>query len=71
MPKIRSHSGTGKRTRFTKGGKKGKKGAKILFEHAFNNHFRTKKSAARKRSLAGKAEITGGAAKNIKQALGA
>ena len=68
MPKIRSHSGTGKRVRKTKGGKKG---AKFLFEHAFNNHFRTKKSAARKRHLAGKAEVTGGAKKNVKQALGA
>lgn len=68
MPKqkIKTHKGTAKRVRRTAGGK----GSKLIHEHAFNNHFREKKSAARKRSLAGKATITGAAANNIKRALG-
>lgn len=64
MPKLKSHSGTKDRVRVTKNGK-------VLHGHAGTNHFLSKKSAGRKRSLAVESELTGKSARNIKLKLGA
>lgn len=64
MPKLKTHKGTVKRVKLTKTGK-------LLRRRAFGNHLLTKKSKSRKRVIKTDATITGKAAKNIKQALGA
>ncbi len=63
MPKLKTHSGTKDRVRITKNGK-------VMHGHSHTNHFLQKKSAARKRTLAGYSQITGKSAKNIKLKLG-
>lgn len=63
MPKLKTHSGTKKRVKTTKNGK-------VMVRHAGGNHFLQKKSAARKRSFAGRKQVTGKSAKNIKLKLG-
>lgn len=63
MPKIKTHSGTKKRVRITKTGK-------VVRRHAGGGHFLEKKSAARKRRLAGVEVVVGKQAKNIKRQLG-
>lgn len=64
MPKLKTHSGTKDRVRITKNGK-------ILRRKSMSNHFLEKKSAARKRGLAGVVTIDGKAKKNIRRKLGA
>ncbi len=63
MPKLKTHSGTKNRVRVTKNGK-------VLRRHSMGNHFLQKKSASRKRELAGTHKIEGKAKKNIKLKLG-
>jgi large subunit ribosomal protein L35 len=64
MPKLKTHSGTKDRVRITKNGK-------VMRRHTMRSHFLQKKSAARKRKMAGTEPVTGKAAKNIKLKLGA
>jgi large subunit ribosomal protein L35 len=64
MPKLKTHSGTKNRVRVTKNGK-------VLAKKSMRNHFLQKKSASRKRSLAGNKSVTGKPAKSIKLNLGA
>jgi large subunit ribosomal protein L35 len=64
MPKLKTHSGTKDRVRLTKNGK-------VRSRHSYASHFLQKKSAARKRKLAGLETLTGKTAKNIKLKLGA
>ena len=64
MPKLKTHSGTKDRIKVTKNGK-------VLRRHSMRSHFLQKKSAARKRRMAGNEEVTGKNAKNIKLNLGA
>lgn len=63
MPKLKTHSGTKDRVKITKNGK-------VLRRHSSASHFLQKKSAARKRNLAGLEGIGKGIAKNIKLRLG-
>ena len=63
MPKMKTHKGTSKRVKQTATGK-------ITRRRAFGNHLLSKKSASRKRSISGGAQVTGKIAKNIKRALG-
>ncbi len=64
MPKLKTHSGTKDRIRITKNGK-------VMRRHTMRSHFLQKKSAARKRKMAGLEQIKGKTAKNIKLNLGA
>lgn len=64
MPKLKTHSGTKDRIRVTKNGK-------VLRRHSMRSHFLQKKSAARKRGMAGLEPVTGKNAKSIKLKLGA
>jgi len=64
MPKLKTHSGTKARVRITKNGK-------VRVRHSFGNHFLQKKSAARKRKLAGMQTLAGANVKIVKQKLGA
>lgn len=63
MPKLKTHSGTKDRVKISKNGK-------VRAGHANMNHFLSKKSSSRKRSLAGLSTRTGNDARNIKRALG-
>lgn len=63
MPKLKTHSGTKKRVRITKNGK-------VLRRRSMRNHFLQKKSASRKRKMAGFDQVEGKSAKHIKQRLG-
>ena len=63
MPKLKTHSGTKDRVRVSKNGK-------VRAGSANRNHFLSKKSGARKRSLRGLTTRTGKMAKNIKKNLG-
>ena len=63
MPKLKTHSGTKDRVKISKNGK-------VRAGHANMNHFLSKKSGSRKRSLSGLSTRTGGDARNIKRALG-
>lgn len=63
MPKLKTHSGTKKRIKITKTGK-------VMRRHSMRSHFLQKKSASRKRTLAGFEEVTGKNAKSIKLNLG-
>lgn len=64
MPKLKTHSGTKDRVRITKNGK-------VRVGHANMNHFLSKKSGGRKRSLRGLTTRSGKMASNIKKNLGA
>lgn len=63
MPKIKAHSGTKDRIRVTKNGK-------VMVRHASSNHKLQKKSAARKRLIAGMQELTGSVKQKTKKRLG-
>ena len=63
MPKLKTHSGTKDRIKLTKTGK-------IMRRHSTGSHFLEKKSAARKRKLAGVEIMDGKSKKNIKRKLG-
>ncbi len=63
MPKLKTHSGTKDRVRITKNGK-------VRARHSFQNHFLQKKSAARKRKLAGLDTLSGANSKTIKLKMG-
>ncbi len=63
MPKLKTHSGTKDRVRVSKNGK-------VRAGHPNMNHFLSKKSGSRKRSLSGLTTRTGLMAKNIKKNLG-
>lgn len=63
MPKLKTHSGTKNRVRVTKKGK-------VLARKSMRNHFLQKKSASRKRGLAGAKSVEGKSAKSIKRNLG-
>ena len=63
MPKLKTHSGTKDRVRVTKNGK-------VLRRHSSASHFLQKKSAARKRKLAGLEDLGAKVSKNIKLRLG-
>ncbi|MCL1929646.1 50S ribosomal protein L35 [Candidatus Saccharibacteria bacterium] len=64
MPKIKSHSGTKKRVRFTKTGK-------MLRGNAGKNHFQMKQTKRGKRAKATDSQIVKGIKKSLKRALGA
>jgi large subunit ribosomal protein L35 len=64
MPKLKTHSGTKDRVRLTKNGK-------VRVRHSYRGHFLQKKSAARKRKLAGLDTLSGANTKAIKLNLGA
>lgn len=64
MPKLKTHSGTKDRVRLTKNKK-----ARVRHSHA--SHFLQKKSAARKRKLAGLETLGKTVIKAIKRNLGA
>lgn len=64
MPKLKTHSGTKDRIKVTKTGK-------VMRRRSMRSHFLQKKSAARKRRMAGVEEIQGKTAKSIKLKLGA
>ncbi len=63
MPKLKTHSGTKDRVKITKNGK-------VRAGHPNTNHFLSKKSGSRKRSLSGLGTRTGTMAKTIKRSLG-
>ncbi len=63
MPKLKTHSGTKDRVKVTKNGK-------VLRRHSHASHFLQKKSAARKRNLAGLEELSKKVSKSIKLRLG-
>jgi large subunit ribosomal protein L35 len=64
MPKLKTHSGTKDRVKISKNGK-------VRVGSPNRNHFMSKKSAARKRKLAGLHTLLGSNRKMIKQKLGA
>ncbi len=64
MPKLKTHSGTKDRVKISKNGK-------VRVGHPNLNHFLSKKSGSRKRSLRGLTTRKGGTAKMIKTKLGA
>lgn len=64
MPKLKTHSGTKDRVRLTKNGK-------VRVGSPNRNHFMSKKSAARKRKLAGLHTLLGANKKILKKKLGA
>jgi ribosomal protein L35 len=64
MPKLKTHSGTKDRVKLSKNGK-------VRRRHSHASHFLQKKSAARKRKLAGLETLTGKISKSIKKNLGA
>lgn len=63
MPKLKTHSGTKDRVKVSKNGK-------VRVGSTNRNHFLSKKSGSRKRSLSGLTTRTGMMAKNIKKNLG-
>ncbi len=63
MPKLKTHSGTKDRVKITKNGK-------VLRRRSMRSHFLQKKSASRKRKMAGYDQIEGKTAKSIKLKLG-
>ncbi len=62
MPKLKTHSGTKDRVRISKNGK-------VRVGSANRNHFLSKKTGSRKRSLRGLKTRTGKVARNIKRNL--
>ncbi len=63
MPKLKTHSGTKDRVKVTKNGK-------LLRRRSMRSHFLQKKTAKRKRTMAGMETIEGASAKSIKRRLG-
>lgn len=63
MPKLKTHSGTKKRMAITKTGK-------VVRRHASAGHNLSKKSASRKRTMAGTESLTGRNITNMKYKLG-
>jgi large subunit ribosomal protein L35 len=63
MPKLKTHSGTKDRIRVNKNGK-------VLRRKATGNHLLQKKSASRKRTLAGVKVLEGKQSKSVKLNLG-
>ncbi len=63
MPKLKTHSGTKDRIKVTKNGK-------LLRRRSMRSHFLQKKSAARKRKMAGLDALSGKNKSNIKMRLG-
>jgi large subunit ribosomal protein L35 len=63
MPKMKSHTGTGKRVRVTGGGK-------IVHEPAGKRHKLEGKSSRRTRRLSGTTEIAKAESRKIKKLLG-
>jgi large subunit ribosomal protein L35 len=63
MPKLKTHSGTKDRVKVTKNGK-------VRTGHPNMNHFLSKKSGQRKRSLSGLSTRTSTVAKTLKTKLG-
>ncbi|HMR95825.1 MAG TPA: 50S ribosomal protein L35 [Microthrixaceae bacterium] len=63
MPKMKTHSGAKKRYKVTGSGK-------ILRRNSNLNHILEKKSPARKRRLAGPADLTGGGRNRARRQLG-
>ena len=63
MPKLKTHSGTKDRVRISKNGK-------VRVRHSYASHFLQKKSAARKRKLAGLDTMDATNTKMIKHKLG-
>lgn len=63
MPKMKSHTGTGKRVRFTGRGK-------VVSEQAGKRHKLEHKSSTRTRRLTGTVEIGKAEVKRIKKLLG-
>jgi large subunit ribosomal protein L35 len=63
MPKLKIHSGTKDRVRISKNGK-------VRVGSANRNHFLSKKTNSRKRSLRGLQTRSGKIARNIKKNLG-
>lgn len=67
MPKNKTHSGTKKRIRLTKNGKKG---ARIFFEHTNNVHKFHEKTNPEKRRVSKDQEVSKADRKLIKKLLG-
>ena len=63
MPKMKSHSGMGKRARLTGGGK-------VIKEQANRRHKLEVKSSRRKRKLAGTVEVSKADTRRVKKLLG-
>jgi large subunit ribosomal protein L35 len=63
MPKLKTHSGTKDRAKVTKNGK-------VRTRHSYASHFLQKKSASRKRKLAGLETLGATNGKSIKIRLG-
>ncbi len=63
MPKLKSHKGAAKRVKATGSGK-------LLRNHAFRNHFLTKKRASRKRTYAIDTAFSKSDSKNVRQMVG-
>lgn len=63
MPKLKSHKGAAKRVKVTGTGK-------LLRNHAFRNHFLTKKRASRKRTYAKDSPFSKNDRTNIKRMAG-
>ena len=63
MPKLKTHSGTKNRVKITKNGK-------VMRRRSMRSHFLQKKSASRKRKMAGLEQIEGKNSKSIKKKLG-
>ena len=64
MPKLKTHSGTKDRIKVTKNGK-------VRTGHPNMNHFLSKKSGSRKRSLSGLSTRNGKLARTLKTRIGA
>ncbi len=64
MPKLKTHSGTKDRVKLTKNGK-------VRVGSPNRNHFMSKKSGSRKRSLAGLHTLLGANTRTLKKKLGA
>ena len=63
MPKMKSHSGTGKRVRITGSGK-------LLRQKAGKRHNLEKKPSTRTRRMTGTVEVSSADAKKVKRLLG-
>ena len=63
MPKMKSHSGMGKRARLTGGGK-------VIKEQANRRHKLEVKSSRRKRKLAGTVDVSKADIRRVKKLLG-
>jgi large subunit ribosomal protein L35 len=66
MPKMKTHSGSKKRFRITKGGK----GKKVLARHAGKTHILQKKSPKRKRQMDNPLIVSEADVKRVRDLLG-